>query len=409
VVGEAEVLPTPAGKVLEALARAGCRLGVSSRGFGSTKQTEDGVDEVQDDFQLVTYDVVADPAASSAYPAVYYEWRQQQPSRESMMEDDKRIAEAVQKREAELKLEASKREADLKAEFTSQLDKALVKLRAEARETVRTELLSDPKVAGARGALEAIKAVAAPYLLGEDATQLLSSKDTEISELRSQLKAKEEELTRTQEELNSLAEMAKAAGYKYYLERQLAGDPDADLLRKAVGDVLQYESADAMKSKIDSVRRVAERRRQEESAAKAKAEEAEKQHAAALAALQAENATLKEGIGQAVRLAKRQALASYAERQNPGSQRERARSTVENANVNSKEEVDRLLEGLPKDRADYKNENVRARIKRNLGAGHEASALAEETPDPSTRRENHDYNGLGAELNEIRELAGINH
>jgi hypothetical protein len=73
VTGTMEPLPTPMGKVLTALAEAGCELGVSSRGMGSTVTNKDGIDEVQDDFVLKTYDVVADPASKNAFPKVVKE------------------------------------------------------------------------------------------------------------------------------------------------------------------------------------------------------------------------------------------------------------------------------------------------------------------------------------------------
>lgn len=73
VVGELEPLPTPMGQILKALAKAGCTLGVSSRGRGSVVTRDDGVDEVQDDFNLKTYDVVDNPASKNAFPSVVSE------------------------------------------------------------------------------------------------------------------------------------------------------------------------------------------------------------------------------------------------------------------------------------------------------------------------------------------------
>lgn len=398
VVGEAEILPTPAGKVLEALVRAGCNVGVSSRGFGSTKLTEDGIEEVQEDFQLVTYDVVADPAASSAYPKVYYEWVQR---KENEMEgQDQKIAEAV--RQATDKL---------KAEFASKLEGMMPKLKAEAREQVRSELMTDPSVAGAKVAIDQIKEIAAPYLLGEDAQRVVAAKDNEISQLRSQLRAKDAEIAKAKEESAALAAVAKEAGYKYLMERILTGNADADLIRRAVGDVKQYASADALKKKMESVQSVIQRRRAQVEAAQA--EEAAKADALRkeLDAKDQEIAVLKEGLGKAVELARKQALTAYAERRTPGSQREHARSVVENSGAQSKSEVDRLLESIPSEGDKYRGESTRARVKRLTGGGAEASALDEETPrqPPAGRRSPEGgYNGLDAELNEIRELAGLN-
>lgn len=74
VIGEAEIIPgTPGGNIMEALIRAKVNVGVSSRGTGTVKKVEEGVDEVQDDFVLSTYDFVLDPAMRTAYPKVVSE------------------------------------------------------------------------------------------------------------------------------------------------------------------------------------------------------------------------------------------------------------------------------------------------------------------------------------------------
>lgn len=68
LMGKIEILPTPRGKVLETLIRAGVQLGVSSRGVGSTQQNEGGASIVQPDFQLVCFDMVSEPSTPGAYP-----------------------------------------------------------------------------------------------------------------------------------------------------------------------------------------------------------------------------------------------------------------------------------------------------------------------------------------------------
>jgi len=73
VYGEAEVLPTASGKILEALIRSGVKLGISSRGFGSTRDNSEGLQEVQSDYRLVTFDIVSDPSAPGAFPNPVYE------------------------------------------------------------------------------------------------------------------------------------------------------------------------------------------------------------------------------------------------------------------------------------------------------------------------------------------------
>tara|TARA_R110002110_G_scaffold167840_2_gene368970 strand:- start:1141 stop:1728 length:588 start_codon:yes stop_codon:yes gene_type:complete len=66
VMGKVQVLDTPSGKVLKALAEAGVTLGISSRGLGSVKK-ESGKTIVEDDFQLICFDFVSEPSTTGAF------------------------------------------------------------------------------------------------------------------------------------------------------------------------------------------------------------------------------------------------------------------------------------------------------------------------------------------------------
>jgi len=65
--GVIEVLGTPKGKILETLIESGVTIGISSRGVGSTNKDNTGCDIVQDDFQLVAFDIVSEPSTPGAY------------------------------------------------------------------------------------------------------------------------------------------------------------------------------------------------------------------------------------------------------------------------------------------------------------------------------------------------------
>ena len=67
LMGEIEVLDTPKGQILEKLVGRDIKLGISSRGLGSTSRTNEGYDMVEDDFNLVCYDMVSNPSTSGAY------------------------------------------------------------------------------------------------------------------------------------------------------------------------------------------------------------------------------------------------------------------------------------------------------------------------------------------------------
>ena len=67
VVGTIEILPTPSGNILTELFRNGITVGVSSRGMGSLQPNSNGVQEVQDDFELLCWDFVSTPSTPGAY------------------------------------------------------------------------------------------------------------------------------------------------------------------------------------------------------------------------------------------------------------------------------------------------------------------------------------------------------
>jgi len=66
VMGKIQVLNTPAGCVLKELVNAGVRLGISSRGMGSVTESN-GDTMVEDDFQLICFDMVSEPSTTGAY------------------------------------------------------------------------------------------------------------------------------------------------------------------------------------------------------------------------------------------------------------------------------------------------------------------------------------------------------
>lgn len=109
-IGRAKIMDTPMGKIAKNLLDEGAKLGVSSRGLGSLKVNNEGINEVQDDFYLATAaDIVADPSAPDAFVQGIMEnkewmfidgvWTYQ-----NMDETKKLIEQAQQKQLEEVKL-----------------------------------------------------------------------------------------------------------------------------------------------------------------------------------------------------------------------------------------------------------------------------------------------------------------
>ena len=65
-MGKIKVLDTPAGKTLRALVEGGCQVGISSRGLGTVDESN-GASMVNDDFQLICFDMVSEPSTTGAF------------------------------------------------------------------------------------------------------------------------------------------------------------------------------------------------------------------------------------------------------------------------------------------------------------------------------------------------------
>ena len=67
--GDLNILDTPNGRIVEAILRAGGRIGISSRAMGSTKKiTNEGesFDQVEEDLELCGWDCVSNPSVLKA-------------------------------------------------------------------------------------------------------------------------------------------------------------------------------------------------------------------------------------------------------------------------------------------------------------------------------------------------------
>ena len=66
VYGKIQVLPTPSGNILRSLVESGVQVGISSRGLGSVRE-QNGKTIVEDDFQLICFDMVSEPSTPGAF------------------------------------------------------------------------------------------------------------------------------------------------------------------------------------------------------------------------------------------------------------------------------------------------------------------------------------------------------
>ena len=66
VMGKIEVLNTPKGKILQELVNANVKIGISSRGTGSVREVR-GDTIVEEDFNLICFDIVSEPSTHGAF------------------------------------------------------------------------------------------------------------------------------------------------------------------------------------------------------------------------------------------------------------------------------------------------------------------------------------------------------
>lgn len=68
VMGTIRLLNTPSGKIAQEIVASGIPLGISSRALGSVSKNESrGADIVDEDLQIICWDLVSNPSTDSAY------------------------------------------------------------------------------------------------------------------------------------------------------------------------------------------------------------------------------------------------------------------------------------------------------------------------------------------------------
>lgn len=437
VVGEAEILDTAKGRDLKAILAAGVPVGISSRGFGSTKPNREGVEEVQEDYKLVTFDFVAEPADSTAYPEVVFESGdpaegvalmfegaslepEEAPSDDPAEEDvedpeegDDDPAEEEENRapqvgapdESELAQKFLQRALQtegvdpldldqLRTDLTSVIIEQIASLRSDVEKQVREEMEQDPEIGAARTVLDEIRRAMRPFALTEDANAILEERDEEVRALRERLSAAEALVER-------LAFAAREAGYRYHLECLLHEDtPDVERIRAIVGDVSQYDTPDELRERVEAAR-------EEMTAFRLEEERIIQQQSAVTEELRAKNAELAEGLEEAMSVNRELALQVYAaERLQTHPQGAKIRKMLARVGLQSKEQVDALIEDFREPVRDVDDlDDIRARVRSRLVGGREY--LPEETQPQRRSGGRRDYNGLGASLEDLRHLAGL--
>jgi hypothetical protein len=459
LIGEAEILPTTRGRDLMVFFDRGCKVGVSSRGYGSTKPNEKGEDVVQEDYKLVAFDFVADPADQTAYPQVVSEASEagrflfegvefeMKTETTQNIEEDKSTPE----KEPETKVEPEKKDeqndADttaidaavekaqkeakehFKKEYGEKLVSELGKIKAELEEKVRKEYLAQATVSESSEkstALDEVCSLLRPFLAGTEGDAVLSEKEEEIAELKKEITKLQEQVTGLEDDNLKLAQLARNSGFTARMEQVLRDNPDADSIRRLVGEVSEFKSAEEFMTRLESAAEEINKVRLEEEKAATEQREFQEQVNAEKAELNGRVTKLEEALGKSLEALKLSNLYVYAERRITAHPRSaQIRALLEKSTIEEKEDVDEIIEQFrAPTRSREEIEATAARIRGSMGGGVGRVPFDEEEPWPTAKRkaqqaqpqaltegkeakaltETEDFNGLGISLESIMPL-----
>lgn len=350
IIGRLEFIPgTKNGDQALAIARAGGTLGVSSRGFGTVVPDAKGNLVVQEDYQLVTWDIVADPANAGAHPNFVVESKEITMNSEQLrifMEKNPEAVEAIRamiKEEVMPEAREHAREA-LRGELEGQLAEAGTKIREEAVAQAREEAANDPDVAGAKVFVEQLKELIGPFVLGEDGDGVIEKLKQRIQSLEKTIADQDATIAEQADQMESMAAVATDLGYKLYLERMFG--EDADTVIEKLGGVLDFDSLDALK---EAVSRIVEDMEEEEGRYSAYQREIRRRDDE-IRKRDDKIAALKEQREQALGIGARLGVRAYLEQRISGHPRAiKIRKYVVESDPTSREEVDTLIDAYDRD------------------------------------------------------------
>jgi len=286
VYGEMVVIPkTPNGKIAAGIMEVGGQLGVSSRGFGTTTKNAEGKDVVNDDYTLVTYDLVGDPAAANAYPefsgvdAGDVDFGDDDEGEQGFGESRERLEETMNLEELKAKhpelVEAIR--GEVRATSSALVEEArrgaveegrkaaeqtfesrLPEIEKSIRAKVEEEIEKDPATTSGRAALAKIRPILAPFVLGEDAATAIKAKDGELRERDELLGKQHQAMNKLMEERDEAIAIGRRALLNLHMERKLGDQgqgahPCAVQLRSLMGPLSESMTVEQIDQRLEEV------------------------------------------------------------------------------------------------------------------------------------------------------------
>lgn len=411
IYGEAKILRNQWGDQLKSILEANGAVGVSSRGMGSTAPTEDGFEDVQEDYQYMTHDFVADPAVLTSYPKFTTEVRWIEPSKvvqETQKQEQEKIMEKVEtkveqpvveeKKEekvlpqseptevkpAEVSVEPPKEEEEVKpVEASPAIDaNAEANVKSEASESKvepipATAESTDPKVETSSNKIESTEQKAETTSVQESTDKLREQIKHELKndpefaaalavmedikkvvrpfvmpeDIEVQLKEKDAEIKKLREDIEKVGAVANRLGAALHIEKALNQEPDMRvfLAGRVFEDVKSADVALTEAKKKVHKRRVVKKKKEMES------KRISSKYESQVKEISEKNKKLEEALRQSIKTVRNVGLKLYMEeriRDNPNALQ--IRKLCEGKTT--KEEVDSIVDQhriAPKTESDY--------------------------------------------------------
>lgn len=261
IMGEAVILNTEPGKQLRALLKGGVTVGISSRGRGSVQSTDKG-DVVQEDFQLDTFDFVADPSVKIALPKVYSEsmdadadtrdpvtmFKEEFPEAYAQLTESASVDAVERAKEKAAKIlddavasERTRVQSEMTETFERQLRDALVGVKEDLEREIREEYAKDPEVGGAKAALAQIVEMVQSYHQPADPDAMSDA-----------LRAADLEKTEIVGERDEAIRLKEMVERQLELEQRISGHPMAKQIREVLKPVVSMGQVESVEYAVDA-------------------------------------------------------------------------------------------------------------------------------------------------------------
>ncbi len=267
VKGRMVMLNTAIGKDAQEIIRSGIQVNVSARGFGTLKpgKMPDGTDvqDVQEDYNLVTYDLVlSDPGFRGASVKSFTEEKQTMKTVDELRAAYPELVAEIEKAAAEKAVNESKEQLTkaITEAKQAEVDKLVEEKVAAEKEAIKAAVLEQLKAEGieeAKVTLAAIADMLKPYLGIEEEEVQPNEKDAQIEALNQEKAQLAEEKAALKAKLAE-QEAAKAAAERKlavqkHLDEALKDNADAAVIRPLLEKCQSVEDVDAELPKVKAL------------------------------------------------------------------------------------------------------------------------------------------------------------